>query len=234
VHARAPSNKDRVFAALVDHLQAELDDARREGAGDLTSICVQSSTVDVVKGNAAANPVYTAGRALGSTDDSADVSGAVPGQIQIGVIEGIVELGAELNLQALDGRIEVLVERNVSLVQGWRAARIAAGVAERAKHIARGILDRGKNEGRQVDVVDVARVGCAVRTPLGYRLARNLIGAILVGAAVGRAHRDLRREGLAGVWVVGEIKGRARLYGVDRAYLPASNNGVDDGVSAGE
>jgi hypothetical protein len=151
-----------ILASLVDHLQTELDDAWREGTGDLTGVCVQSSAVDVVKGNAAADSVHTRRRALGTTDDSADVSGAVPGQVQVGVIEGIVELSAELNLKALDGSIEVLVERNVSLVQGWSAARIAAGVAERAKHIAGGILDRGKNEGRQVDVVDVAGVGCAV------------------------------------------------------------------------
>ena len=78
------------------------------------------------------------------------------------MIEGVVKLGAELNLQALDRSIEVLVERNVSLVQGWSAARIAAGVAERAKQIAGSILDGRKNEGAKVDVVDVAGVGCAV------------------------------------------------------------------------
>lgn len=151
-----------IFAALVDHLQAKLDDAWREGTSDLTGICAQSSAVDVVKGNAAANPVHAGCRALGSTDDSADVSSAVPGQVKVGVIEGIVELGAELNLQALDGGIEILVERNVSLIQGWGAAWIAAGVAERAKHVTCGILDGRKNEGRQVDVVHVARVGRAV------------------------------------------------------------------------
>ena len=68
-------------AALVNHLQAELDDAWREGTGDLTGVCVQCSTVDGAKRDGAAGAVYTGGRALGSAYDSADVSGAVPGKV---------------------------------------------------------------------------------------------------------------------------------------------------------
>jgi hypothetical protein len=58
------------------------------------------------------------------------------GQVQVGVVEDVVELGAELDLQALDGRAEVLVEREVGLVEGRGAAGIAAGVAEGAEHVA--------------------------------------------------------------------------------------------------
>ena len=78
------------------------------------------------------------------------------------MVEEVVELGTELHLQALDGGVEIFVEREVGLIEGRRPARIAAGITERAKRIAGSILDWGQNEGVEVDVVDVARVGCTV------------------------------------------------------------------------
>ena len=86
---------------LVEDLQAELNNARLEGAGDLA----------------------TAGGVVelrGCAESSAE---AAPGQIEIGVVEDVVGLGAELNLQALDGSVELLVEGEVGLVEGRACGR---------------------------------------------------------------------------------------------------------------
>ena len=68
-------------------------------------------------------------RALRSADGA--------GKIQVGVVEEVVELGAELNFQALDRSAEVFVEREVGLVERRGAARIAAGIAKGAKQYCR-------------------------------------------------------------------------------------------------
>jgi hypothetical protein len=47
-----------------------------------------------------------------------------PGKVQVGVVEEIVEFGAEFDLQAFDWGGELLVDREVSLVEGRSAARI--------------------------------------------------------------------------------------------------------------
>ena len=46
-------------------------------------------------------------------------------QIEICVVKHVVGLGAELNLQALDGRVEALVEIKIGFVEKRRAAWIA-------------------------------------------------------------------------------------------------------------
>ena len=163
-------------------------------------------------------------RALGSADGAR--------QVEVGVVENVVELCAELHLQALNGGAEFLVEREIGLVEGRCAARIAAGIAERAEHIAGAVLDRGKNEGGEVDVVDVARVGGTVVTSLGHLLAGDGVGTVLVSAAIGC--RDLRRYCLRAVRAVGDIEGRAGLHGIDGADLPAPDYGVDKAVAVGK
>ena len=91
------------------------------------------------------------------------------------------------------GVVNFLLTARSDLVEGRRAARIAAGVAEGAEHVAGSILDRRQNERAEVDVVDVAGVGCADWiASLGHFLAGDIVGAVLVGAAVGRG--DLGRD----------------------------------------
>jgi hypothetical protein len=75
------------------------------------------------------------------------------------VIEDVVELSAELNLQTLDRRGELLVQREVSLIERGSAGWVAAGVAEGLRVRSRRVLDGRQNEGIQVDVVYVAGVG---------------------------------------------------------------------------
>ena len=84
---------------LVDDLQTELDNARFKGAGDAAT---------------------TAGRAAQRATQ------ATGGQVEVGVIEGVVQLGAELNLETLQRRVEVLVQRKVRGVIRRRSARVAA------------------------------------------------------------------------------------------------------------
>src|ERR1700679_2029429 len=181
-----------VWCALVDNLQAELDDAWLEGAGDL-SATVGNSSCDGGDRHRGASPEGLRRGALGSADGA--------GKVEVGVVEDVVELCAEFDLQALEGRVELLVEGEVSLVEGRSAARIAAGIAEGTEHIAGSILDRGKNKGVEVDVVDVSRIGRAVAASLGYLLAGDVVGAILIGATVGC--RDLSRNSLRTVGAVG-------------------------------
>jgi hypothetical protein len=64
-------------AALVDYLQAELDDARREGAGDLAGVLAQGPTADAAERYGSARTVYTGGCSLRSANDAPDVAGAV-------------------------------------------------------------------------------------------------------------------------------------------------------------
>ena len=79
-------------------------------------------------------------------------------QVEIGVVEDVVELGAELDLQAFDWRVEVFVEVKVGLVERRRAARIARGVAERAQQLPAAVLGGGQCKGSKVDVLNVAGV----------------------------------------------------------------------------
>jgi hypothetical protein len=81
------------------------------------------------------------------------------------VVEEVVELGAELELHALDGSVEFLVEVEVGFVEGRGAAGVAGGVAEGAEDVAGCVLGRRQDEGGVVDVVDVAGVGGAVGAP---------------------------------------------------------------------
>src|ERR1700683_4143667 len=96
---------------LVDDLEAELEDPRLEGAGDLTS-SVGNAAYDGAGGGggSGAESVAWGEGALGSADGA--------GEVEVSVVEDVVELGAELHLEALDGRREVLVESEVGLVEG--------------------------------------------------------------------------------------------------------------------
>lgn len=85
-------------AGLVKDLQTELKNARLEGAGDLASAGGHGS------------------------ESSAETA---TGQIQVGVVEEVVALCAKLDLEALDGSVELLVESEVGLIEGRGATGIA-------------------------------------------------------------------------------------------------------------
>jgi len=148
------------------------------------------------------------------------------------VVEDVVGFGAELDLKVVDWRVELLVHVEVGFIEGWCASGIARGIAERAENIACSVLEGRQDEGVVVDVVVVAGVGCAVGTSLGYFLAGDDVGAVLVGAAVGSG--DLRRDLLCAVGRVGQVEGCAGLGGVDGADLPAAEDCVFSAVDAGE
>ncbi len=114
-------DSDETDGTLVDDLQTELKNARLKGAGDLAAT-VRNAADDPTDGDRSASADICCCRALRSADGA--------GKIQIGVVEDVVELRAELNLQALDRSRELLVEREVSLVERRCAARVAAGIAE--------------------------------------------------------------------------------------------------------
>lgn len=167
---------------LVEDLEAELDDAGGEGAGD----------------DAAGRGIGTVGAADGG------------GQVEIGVVEEVVELAAELYFETLDGGGELLVEGEVGLVEGGVAERVAGDVAEGALNDS---ADGGcgQREGGGVDVLDKA-AGCDLGVLDGVD-AGITIGSVEVGAAeaVGDGGRDL----IGGAGGVGEVEGRAGLHGVD-------------------
>jgi len=99
----------------VEDLQTELDDARLEGAGNLataTGCC----------------------GALRATD--------ITGQIEVSVVEEVVELCAKFDIESLDWRNELLIDREIRLVERRTAARIATCVTERAQRIPIRIFDR--------------------------------------------------------------------------------------------
>lgn len=56
------------------------------------------------------------------------------------MIKGVVHFSAELNLQALERSVDVLVERKISRLVGRCSARVTAFVAEGAQQRAAGAL----------------------------------------------------------------------------------------------
>ena len=82
------------------------------------------------------------------------------------MVEEVVELGAELDLQALDRSIEVFVQGEIRLVESWCPTRVARSVAERTEHIACRILDRWQHKSRIVNVIHIAGVRRSRRPPL--------------------------------------------------------------------
>ena len=107
---------DKRLCRLVDYLQAELDYARREGAGDLAGVLAQRPTADAAERYGATGSIDTGGCALRAADDSSDVAGSVAWKIKIRVVEGVVELGTELDFQTLNRSVEVLIQRDVGLI----------------------------------------------------------------------------------------------------------------------
>lgn len=152
----------------VEQLEAELDDAWGERAGDLT--VGGRGRGDSGNGHRASNASNCGGRSLRGADSTP--------QIVVGVIENVVEPDP----QALDGRGELLVQRKVGFVEGLSAARVASGVAEGAENGSIDVFDGRQDEGVGVDVVDVAGVGGAVSDALGDGLSGRAVGAILIGA----------------------------------------------------
>jgi len=88
---------------LVNDFQAKLDDARLEGTGN----------------GATAGGIVNAGC---GGERSAQTACR---QVKVGVVENVVEFGAELDLQALDRGIEALVEVKVGFEESGRAAGVA-------------------------------------------------------------------------------------------------------------
>src|SRR5437879_2155489 len=79
--------------SLVDQLQTELNDAWLKGAGDLAA-CVGHPAHDTAEGDRSPGSGGCCCRALRSADGA--------GKVKVGVVEEVVELGAELKFQALD------------------------------------------------------------------------------------------------------------------------------------
>ncbi len=74
------------------------------------------------------------GRGGGCAECAAETAGR---EVEVGVVEDVVGLGAELDACRLSiGVLKVLVEGEVGLVEGRRAAWVARGVAEGADQVA--------------------------------------------------------------------------------------------------
>src|SRR5580698_7534219 len=95
---------------LVENLQAKLNDARLKGAVDLAAVGVGSSPGDGGQRRCAADAKGLRRGSLCAADSA--------GQIEVGVVEDVIELRAELYLQALDRRVELLVEGEIRLIEG--------------------------------------------------------------------------------------------------------------------
>ena len=96
------------------------------------------------------------------------------------MVEDVVELGAELHFEALNRCGELLIQGQVSLIEGGCTAWVAGGVADWAQVIAGSILDGRQDEGIQVDVVDIAGIGGAILPPVGDGLTGDDVRSILV------------------------------------------------------
>src|ERR1700728_2475846 len=129
---------------LIEDLQCELRDAWLEGAGDLATGGGRTAG-DGAQGRCAAYAERLRSRALRAADRAR--------QKVVGVVEDVVQFGTELNLDALKGGVELLVQSEIGLVEGWCPAGIATRRAERAELITGRVLDRRKNEGGEVDIV---------------------------------------------------------------------------------
>ena len=60
------------------------------------------------------------------------------------MVKDVVCLGTELNFQALQRRVELLVEREIGLVESRGTARIARRVTERAQQVSASVLSRAR------------------------------------------------------------------------------------------
>src|ERR1700744_953515 len=96
---------------LVQNLQPELDDAWFKRAG---------------------NTAAAAWRAAQGTTQAAG------GKVQVGVIEGIIHLGAELHFEAFYRGVEIFVQGKICGVVRRRSTRVARLVAEWAQQSAAG------------------------------------------------------------------------------------------------
>src|ERR1700734_2918013 len=89
---------------LVEDLEAELEDARLEGAGDL----------------AASGWVVEAGWCSGGGRGAGRTGGTAAGDVEVCVVEEVVGFGAELDAQTLKRSGEGFVEGYVGLVESRR------------------------------------------------------------------------------------------------------------------
>jgi len=94
---------------LVEDLQAELEDARLEGAGDLST-------------GGGAVELRCCSRGGWCAESATE---AACRKVEVGVVEDVVGLGAELDFEAIDWGVELLVESEVGLVEGRRATGVA-------------------------------------------------------------------------------------------------------------
>src|ERR1700688_4220777 len=184
---------------LVQDLQPELDDARFKRAG---------------------NAATAARRATKSTAQ------ATGGQVEVGVIEGVIHLGAELHLEPFERRIEILVQRKIRGVVRGRSARVAAFVAEWAQQSSSGALGSRQRQRRVVYVLDIP---AGQLDSLGKRNAVDAVRTILVRSAI--RSRDLRRERVRGVRRVRKVKRCTSLHGVDPTELPSTHDRVHQAVA---
>jgi len=99
----------KLACGLVEDLQAELEDARLEGAGDLST-------------GGGAVELRCCSRGGWCAESAAEPAGR---KVEVGVVEDVVGLGAELNLEAFHWSVEGLVEGEVGLVERGRAAGVA-------------------------------------------------------------------------------------------------------------
>src|SRR5438874_8612138 len=108
----------------------------------------------------------------------------VPRQVEVRVVEEVVELGSKLNPQSLYRSNELLVHRQIRLVECRAASGVAVRIAERAlRHAAH--ADGRQRERGWIDVVYVSRVRSPTLRPQGDRLTWYTVRTILIRSAVG-------------------------------------------------
>src|SRR5271170_4232857 len=100
---------------LVDHLQSKLNDTRFPGAGNL-SAAARNATGNRRDRRSCTSPQGCRSCSLRSTERVR--------QIEVRMVKEVVKLRAELDLQALDRGVEVLIQREVCLVERRRPPRI--------------------------------------------------------------------------------------------------------------
>ncbi len=159
---------------LVEEFESELNHAGLEGAGDGAAVVICQ-----VRGNGLVGCNGAPNRG---------------GEIKIGVVEDVVELGTKLDLQSFDRSRKLLVEGKVGFVEGGIAKvvprLIAEGTGGSGDAIGERVRDR-KSKGSGVDVLDVT-AGRDLRVELGMD-ARNNVGTVEIGATerVGDGRRNL-------------------------------------------
>ena len=136
---------------LVDDLQAELKDARLEGAADSSAVSAD-------------------GGSGGCAHRSAKLTGRGGRIVEVGVVKDVVSFRAELDLQVCERGVKPLVEVQIRLVVKRQTDRVAGRSAEgsgddgivvggdsgRGSGLGSACIGRRQLEGSQIDVINGA------------------------------------------------------------------------------